>query len=221
MQNSLPLMVMIYDNKMGQQMHAIENYKTVNASQYRVLVVRIVSPSQILESGPGSIHQLLIDEGLDKTVGLYFYRFQNLSYPAAFSKIGEVSREDGVIVRKKRGWLSPDSYGDSYLKRSSKGERKIIYDDVNSVRDENPMYFTFYEFDIEASFPKIDEIAAFRKHLEHFGCSTRNREAVNTFSRLGSKLVWYEESFNEVLNLRLPSGISYEEAIKSMAAMKK
>lgn len=200
-------------------MHAIENYKTVNYKQYRVLVVRIVSPLQILESGPGSIHQLLIDENLDKTVGLYFYRFQDLSFPVAFSKIGEVSREDGVIVRKKRGWLSPNSYGDSYLKLSNKGERKVIYDDVNTVCDENPMYFTYYEFDIEASFPKIDEIAAFRKHLEHFGRSTRNRETVNTFSRLGCKLVWYEESFNEVLNLRLPSGISYEEAIKPITTV--
>ena len=195
--------------------HAVEVYKTVNCNKYRVLVVRIVSPSQVLESGPGSIHQALKDEGLDKSVGLYYYRFQNLTSLAAFSKIGEVSREGGVILRKKRGWLSRPTYSDSYLKPSSNGNRKIIYDDVSAASLENPMYFIYYEFDAESAFPKIDEIAAFGKHLEHFGCSTRNREPVNTFSRLGRKLVWYENSFSEVLNLHFPSTMSYEDAIKS------
>lgn len=43
------------------------------------------------------------------------------------------------------------------------------------VNEQNPMYFVFYEFDVEASFPKIDEILVFEKHLKHFGCSTRIR----------------------------------------------
>jgi hypothetical protein len=189
--------------------HAVETYKIQDEVEYRVLVVRITSPLQVLGCGPGSIHEALRTEGLDTSVGLYFYRFQNLPTPQAFSKIGEVSREEGVIVRKQRGWLAPSTYGDSYLKSSRSGIRKVIHSDVLNVTEKNPMYFTFYEFDVEASFPKIDEILAFKKHLDYFGRSTRNKESVNTFSRLGRKLVWYEKSFSEVLNMSLPSGLTY------------
>ena len=193
--------------------HVVETYTIKDDIEYRVLVVRITSPSQVLDCGPRSIHDALRAEGLDTSVGLYFYRFQNLPTPPAFSKIGEVSREGGVIVRKHRGWLAPNTYGDSYLKFSRDGVRKVIHSDVLDVNEQNPMYFIFYEFDVEASFPKIDEISAFKRHLDHFGRSTRNKESVNTFSRLGSKLVWYEKSFNEVLNMSLPSGLSYSSAI--------
>ena len=191
--------------------HVIQTYKTVGNRLYRVLVVRITSSQQLLKNGPDSIHKAIENEGLGASIGLYFYRFAELPAPQAFSKIGEVSREDGVIVRKRRGWLTPATYGDSYLKPSSTGVRKAIYTDALATTPENPMYFTYYEFDVEASFPKIDEIAAFQMHIGHFGRSTRNREAANTFARLGRKLVWYEPAFNEVLELRFPSGESYEE----------
>lgn len=193
--------------------HIIETYKRVDDHQYRVLVVRITSPQQVLSAGSDSIHQALETEGLTESVGLYFYRFAELPDPQAFTKIGEVSREDGVIVRKQRGWLAPPSYGDSYLKPSTAGASKVIHTDVLAASAATPLYFTYYEFDVESSFPKIDEIAAFQKHKAHFGRSTRNREAVNTFSRLGRNLVWYDQSFSEVLELRLPSGATYREAI--------
>lgn len=193
--------------------HVVETYKISNDIEYRVLVTRITCPSQILSCGPRSIHHALTTEGLAASVGIYFYRFQNLPTPPAFSKIGEVSREGGVIIRKHRGWLAPDTYGDSYLKPSKKGVKKAIHSDVLNVHEKNPMYFIFYEFDVEASFPKIDEISAFKKHVNYFGRSTRNKEAVNTFARLGRKLAWYEKAFDEVLNMSLPSGLSYSEAL--------
>lgn len=193
--------------------HIVETYKSADAHHYRVIVVRITSPQQVLTAGPGSIHESLVTEGLAESVGIYFYRFAELEEPQAFTKIGEVSREGGVIVRKQRGWLAPATYGDSYLKPSTSGVRKGIHTDVLAASAVNPMYFTFYEFDVEEAFPKIDEIAAFQKHVSHFGRSTRNRETANTFSRLGRNLVWHENSFSEVLGLRLPSGTSYADAI--------
>ncbi|MBL8424233.1 MAG: hypothetical protein JNK06_12185 [Candidatus Accumulibacter phosphatis] len=193
--------------------HVIASYKTVDERVFRVLVVKITSPQQVLSGGQGSIHRALESEGLGQSVGIYFYRYAEMPAPHAFTKIGEVSREGGVIVRKQRGWLAPPSYGDSYLKPSSTGAQKVIHSDVLRASVTNPMYFTYYEFDVEASFPKIDEIFAFQKHIAHFGRSTRNREAANTFSGLGKKLLWHDGAFNEVLGLRLPGGITYAEAI--------
>ena len=74
------------------------------------------------------------------------------------------------------------------------------------------LYFVFYEFDVENSFPKIDEIAAFAKHVSHFGRSTRNKERANTFVRLGCNLIWHDDAFFEVLEMKLPSGIRYADA---------
>ena len=194
-------------------MHIVEKYKEQSDRAYRVLVVRIISPAQVLSDGKGSIHKALIDEKMRNSVGLYFYRFAKLEEPKAFSKIGEVSRNGGVIVRKNRGWLAPSSYGDSY-KGLSKGSNahKVVYSDVLSVTDVNPMYFVFYEFDVENSFPKIDEIAAFAKHVSHFGRSTRNKERAHTFVRLGCNLIWHDDAFFEVLEMKLPSGIRYADA---------
>lgn len=194
-------------------MHVVEKYKEKNGCVYRVLVVRIDSPTHVLSISKDSIHQALIDENMAASVGLYFYRFTTLEDPKAFTKIGEVSREGGVIVRKHRGWLAPESYGDSYLKLSKSGNQKAVYSDVQAVTEANPMYFVFYEFDVENSFPKIDEIAAFSKHISHFGRTTRNKEQANTFDKLGRNLVWYDGAFNEVLEMKLPSGRRYSDAI--------
>jgi len=193
-------------------MHVVEKYKEKDGNAYSVLVVRIVSPDQVLTGGSGSIHQALIAENVAESIGLYFYRFAKLKNPQAFSKIGEVSRKGGVIERKNRGWLAPKSYGDSYLKPSTNGEPKMVYSDVLAATEVNPMYFVFYEFDIENSFPKIDEIAAFSKHIKHFGRTTRNREQANTFDKLGSNLIWHDGAFSEVLELKLPSGVHYSDA---------
>lgn len=194
-------------------MHITEQYKQFNGRGYRVLVAKIQSPDQVLKAGEASIHAALLEEGLAGAIGLYFYRFRDLREPQAFSKIGEVSRREGVIVRKQRGWLATNKYGDSYLKPSTNGVQKVIYSDVQAVTTANPMYFTFYEFDVANSFPKIDEIAAFAKHHQHFGRTTRNKEQANTFDELGRNLVWYDAAFDEVLALRMPSGALYEQAI--------
>jgi hypothetical protein len=193
-------------------MHVVETYKRRGEAIFKVLVTKIVSPAQVLQAGTGSIHSVLTDEGLGNSIGIYFYRFANLERWGAFTKIGEVSRAEGVIVRKQRGWLAPNTYGDSYLKASTKGERKQVHSDVMLTTKDDPMYFVFYQFDVENSFPKIDEMVAFAKHGQHFGRSTRNREQANTFSSLGRSLVWHEPAFNEVLDLRLPSGRGYHEA---------
>lgn len=76
------------------------------------MVVKVVDPAQVLASGPGSIHEALGDEGVGTSIGLYFYRFANLENRGAFTKIGEVSRSEGVRIRKHRGWLAPKSYGE-------------------------------------------------------------------------------------------------------------
>ncbi len=178
-----------------------------------MLVAKIVSQAQVLTSNSTSIHEALTTEGLAGSIGLYFYRFAKLKDPQAFTKIGEVSREGGVIVRKQRGWLAPNTYGDSYLKPGRNGISKIIHSDLLSVTAEDPMYFVFYEFDVENSFPKIDEIAAFSKHVTHFGRTTRNREQANTFANLGRNLVWHDAAFEQVLQMKLPSGKSFENAI--------
>lgn len=194
-------------------MHVAEKYKELDGRGYKVLAVKMTSPDQVLQSAQGSIHASLAAEGLSHSIGIYFYRFEDLPKPEAFSKIGEVSRREGVLVRKQRGWLSTPKYGDSYLKPSTSGELKTIYSDVKLISTSNPMYFVFYEFDVLRSFPKIDEIAAFAKHRSHFGRGTRNKEQPNTFEQLGSALVWHSSAFDEVLAMKLPSGLSYERAI--------
>ncbi|MCW8898101.1 MAG: hypothetical protein OQJ96_05830 [Flavobacteriales bacterium] len=181
----------------------VENYTTPRGgdSEYKVLVVKITAPCQVLQDGEGSIHQCIIDAGLSLSVGLYFYRFKTVD-ETGFTKIGEVSNWEGIIKRKKRGWLSPESYSDTY-----KG--KVLHEDVESASESNPMYFVFYGFDESKSFPKIDEIRAFHNHKTHFKTTTRNREGANSYVELGSKLVWYPNAFEEVLNLKLPSGRNY------------
>jgi hypothetical protein len=194
-------------------MHIAEKYKELDGRGYKVLVVKVTSPGQILESSQGSIHASLTEEALSNSIGIYFYRFKDLPRPEAFTKIGEVSRREGVIVRKQRGWLATPKYGDSYLKPNTSGELKAIYSDVKLVSASNPMYFVFYELDVVRAFPKIDEIAAFAKHRIHFGRGTRNKEQPNTFDLLGSGLVWHSSAFDEVLAMKLPSGLPYEQAI--------
>lgn len=183
--------------------YQVETYTTKRGgkTQYKVLVVKITAPSQVLQDGEGSIHQCIIDAGLSSAVGLYFYRFKILD-DTGFSKIGEVSRREGLIMRKKRGWLSPESYSDTY-------KEKVIHQDIENASESNPMYFVFYEFDESKSFPKIDEIRAFHNHKTHFKKRTRNKEGSNSYIELGSELVWYPNAFEEVLNLKLPSGKDY------------
>lgn len=184
--------------------YIIEDFKSVDSTgeSYRVLVVKLTSPLQILEEVDNSIHQIIEDNHLSNSVGLYFYRYKKLD-ETGFTKIGEVSNSRGVIHRKRRGWLLAESNGDTY-KRG-----KVIHTDILRVSESNPMYFVFYESAVENSFPKIDENYAFFRHKNQFHRSTRNEERVNSFHDLGSNLRWYPDAFNEVLNLKLPSGRNY------------
>lgn len=191
-------------------MHVVEPYKEVESRFYRVVVVRMTSPEQVLASGEHSIHDVLEKTGLDSSIGLYFYRFEQLDkeWPA-FSKIGVTSRLEGIGMRKKRGWIYKTSCSDSYRRPNTAGVDKGVYADVQKISVTRPMYFVYYELDVEGAFPLLEEMVAFRKHEEHFQRSTRNSERVNTHPRLGRKIVWYENAFNEVLDLKLPSGEYY------------
>jgi hypothetical protein len=140
-----------------------------------------------------------------KAIGLYFYRFEDLGLAAAFSKIGEVSRKEGIQERKKRGWLGTNTYGDTYLD-------KKIHEDILTASPSKALYFVFYEFSTPDSLPKIDELLAFEKHKNHFGKNPRNRESSNSNSSLGRNLVWHQSAFDEVLNLEFPDGTSYADA---------
>lgn len=193
---------------MASKNYHFEEYQTTAGgdSKYKVLVVKINSPDQVLTDTEGSIHQCLRDVGIESSIGLYFYRFKNLKN-RCFTKIGEVSNRKGIIERKKRGWLAPTSYSDTYKK--GKGKGKMVFEDILAVSSSDPIYFIYYQFDIPKSFPKIDEIRAFHEHNKHFKKGTRNVEPANKFHELGSELVWYPSAFEEVLNLRFPSGTLY------------
>lgn len=175
----------------------------------KVLAVRLEASAQVMARGAGSIHDILQDEGLSAAVGLYFYRFEDLGEPRAFTKIGEVSRREGVSLRKGRGWLQSPTCADSYRPRSETGLVKEIYRDIQSISAQRPMYFVFYQLPVRQAFPKIDEIRAFAEHRRVFGVSTRNQERTNTFDDLGANLVWHPTAFDEVNRMIFPDGSAY------------
>jgi len=168
-----------------------------------VFVALISEPKDILEKKNNRLIAALTKSGLDTRIGLYFYRFKNLEKYKAFSKIGEVSRKEGIKERLKRGWHGTAKYGDSYFD-------KVLHADVKLVSKNNPMYFVFYEQVPEYGFPKIDELHAFNNHRKVLGFDTRNIEKTNKNISLGSKIIWRASSFDEVLNLKFPDGSSYE-----------
>jgi len=184
--------------------YRIEAFKKnrTTGEDFRVLVVKITSPNQVLtEIGENTIYRIIREHGFSSSIGTYFYRFEKIDH-TGFTKIGEVSNSQGLILRKRRGWVLADSNRDTY-----KG--KIIHQDLLDVSITNPMYFVFYESEIANSFPKIDEIHAFACHKNEFSVSTRNSERNNTFHELGRNLRWYPNAFSEVLNLKFPSGVDY------------
>lgn len=194
-------------------MYVVETYKEFESCPCRVLVVQMTSPEQVLTSGENSIHGALEKTQLDRSIGLYFYRFKQLDEKSpAFSKMGVTSRLEGIGTRKKRGWIYKTGCSDSYRRPNTAGAAKGIYADVQEISIERPMYFVYYELDVEGAFPLLEEMVAFRKHEDHFKRSTRNSERVNTHPHLGRKIVWYENAFNEVLDMKLPSGKYYPGA---------
>lgn len=168
----------------------------------KVFVALLTDKEDVLCRKDNQLIQELSNKNLNSSIGLYFYRFKDLTKVKAFSKIGEVSRKDGIGTRLQRGWLGTEKYGDTYL-------TKNIFKDVCLISEKNPMYFVFYEQVPEYCLPKIDEIHAYKKHLEHFGRGTTNAERINKNDSLGAKLVWRESAFNEVLNLRFPDRSNY------------
>jgi len=181
--------------------------KTYHPSSHQTFVCRVFVASishwdHVSKNGESSLHAALAATDLDPAIGLYFYRYKDLSIASAFTKIGEVSGEGGIAQRKKRGWLGTTTYSDTYLD-------KILESDVRAVTPANPMYFIFYEYSVEDSFPKIDELHAFEQHRAHFGCLPRNKEAPNRMPLLGRTLVFHSSAFDEVNNLRYPTGELY------------
>ena len=160
----------------------------------KVFIASITSPEIILCKNNNALISSLIDAGLGNAIGLYFYRFKFIDNYNSFSKIGEVTSMNGISNRLKRGWHGTVAYSDTYLNRK-------LHDDVLEITPSNPMFFVFYEFDLFTSFPKIDEIYAFKKHDNHFKCCTRNAERINANYQLGKDLIFHEPAFNEVLTL--------------------
>ncbi|WP_393964648.1 hypothetical protein [Exiguobacterium sp. S22-S28] len=170
--------------------------------EYKVFVYLITDPNEILERDENPITKALKEHKLNRSIGIYFYRFKDLEDGCGFSKIGEVSSKSGVVNRFTRGWHGTHKYGDTYL-------NKELFKDVQRISPENPMYFIFYEFDLLNSFPKIDEICAFYEHRKKLKCSTTNKERINSNHKLGSNLVWYKKAFHEVFDLKFPNGKPY------------
>lgn len=185
--------------------HIVKKYRPHNHranNNQKIFVYLITSYQEVIDKTNNPILEALEQHRLSQAIGLYFYRFKNLSNYNAFSKIGEVSRIEGIQERFKRGWHGTDTYGDTYL-------TKNIHNDVKLISENNPMYFVFYQFDLLNSYPKIDELIAFKKHLDHFHVGTRNNERPNGNYQLGQNLAWHSLAFEEVLNLKFPDGTSY------------
>lgn len=168
----------------------------------KVFVYLITSPQQVLNKYNNPILEALGECGILNSIGIYFYRFKNLNTYNAFTKIGEVSRIEGIEKRFSRGWHGTETYSDTYLSKN-------IHNDIKLISNSNPMYFVFYEFDTLNSYPKIDEQIAFKKHFDHFNTSTRNYEKPNGNFELGKNLVWHSSAFEDVLNMKFPNGSPY------------
>lgn len=153
----------------------------------------------------------LDEAGVSGSVGLYFYRFSDSQLP--FIKIGECSRSEGVALRFKRGWHYSTTCADTYRRpRNDDGRESSsrFLEAVEAISEDTPAYFVFYEMRATHSFPKIDEMHAYRNHIRHFGRGTTNDERINAHERLGIELIFHKNAFSEVLEKTLPSGLAYE-----------
>ena len=189
--------------------------KTYNASSGRgsgsekVLCVTLTSHEDVLQKDNNPVLAAIKDSGLNKSIGLYFYRFK--SPHSSFIKIGESTRKDGIEMRFKRGWHYSHTCNDTYLKKKRDGryESSEFYDEIMKIRIDNPAYFVFYEYAILNSFPKIDELYAYHCHKRLFKTDTLSPERMNGNSMLGRKLIWHKKAFSEVARCRFPCGQQY------------
>lgn len=183
------------------------------SGQERVFCLCLRSPSDLLTPAPSS---RVLDElqraGLNGAQGVYFYRFAAAATP--FMKIGECSRAKGVSTRIARGWHQSTTCSDTYRgsRKKDQPERGSAFlSAVQTISPENPAYFVFYQLRATHSFPKIDELHAYKLHLNQFKRGTVNPDRMNTHETLGSELIFHRNAFHEVLSKKLPSGTAYEE----------
>ena len=177
----------------------------------KVVVIRLTQPNDLLATEDNFVIKCLVDAGVNASVGLYFYRFENSQLP--FMKIGECGRTEGIEFRFRRGWHFSTTCSDTYRgkrKRDEAEKPSLFLETIKTISVEKPAYFVFYEMRATHSFPKIDEMLAHRSHKTHFKRGTINRERVNTHETLGVELTFHNNAFNEVLNKQLPSGLAYE-----------
>lgn len=178
----------------------------------QVFCIRLRAPSDLLTPAPSSrVLNELRRARLDGALGVYFYRFSSEGKP--FLKIGECSRNEGIGMRIMRGWHYSTTCSDTYRgsRRKDAPERGSAFlSAVETISEENPAYFVFYQLRPTHSFPKVDEIHAHKLHLRYFKQGTVNPDRINTHRTLGSQLVFHRRAFREVLRKELPSGTAYE-----------
>jgi hypothetical protein len=182
--------------------------------QEKVISVLLTSPGDILAKEDGSVVNALLESGMAKRIGLYFYRFANDKLP--FMKIGECTRSDGVLVRFRRGWHGTETYTDSYRRRR-RGDGFVDSEflvQIQRISPSNPAYFIFYEHRTLHCHPKIDELYAYAQHLRLYRTGTLSPEKMNGNTLLGRKLLWHRAAFSEVARKRFPDGTAYPVAAK-------
>ncbi|TYL48553.1 hypothetical protein [Marinomonas sp. IMCC 4694] len=175
----------------------------------KVISFLLTSPEDILDITDNFILNALDKENLSSAIGTYFYRFKNDSSP--FIKIGECTRKEGISVRFKRGWHGTKKYSDSYLGKI-KGNKETdsrFFMEINKISSENPAYFVFYEHCLSQSYPKIDEIYAYRTHRRLYKKVTLSPERMNGNAMLARKLIWHKSAFSEVFRCKFPDGSEY------------
>ena len=175
----------------------------------KVVCILLTSPDDVLVAKDNLILKCLNEAGVSSSLGIYFYRFKNTAKP--FIKIGECTRKDGISVRFKRGWHGTETYSDTYLKKKKNGkyEKSEFLLEIEKISSDNPAYFVFYEQSTIGSYPKIDEVFAYRMHKRLFKCGTKSPERMNSNPLLARRLVWHKHAFPEVVRCVFPDGSKY------------
>jgi len=175
----------------------------------KVVCVLLTSPEDILKDQDNVVLQCLENSGVSSSLGIYFYRFKKDA--KQFIKIGECTRKDGISVRFKRGWHGTETYGDTYLMKKKNGTyvKSEFRREIEKISETNPAYFVFYEQSTTGSYPKIDEVFAFRMHKRLFKCGTTSPERMNNNPLLARSLVWHKKTFSEVVRGVFPDGTKY------------
>lgn len=175
----------------------------------KVISFLLTSPEDVLEVTDNLILNGLAKENLSSAIGTYFYRFKNDEVP--FIKIGECTRKEGISVRFKRGWHGTIKYSDSYLGKIKSNKETVskFFLEIKKISLENPAFFVFYEHCLSQSYPKIDEIYAYRTHKRLYKKGTLSPERMNGNAMLARKLIWHKSAFSEVFRCQFPDGSKY------------